>query len=965
MLVVEGSEQAFRINACKKVVLLSKLIQQFTHEAHDRLDKLNEVHYDFQRSCQSIVDKFNRESGRISKDLNQFRKDYISDTCSQFAEEYKEIKKEFTKYKNSQIRKLNAIIAQSKNLQQTVQLIQNSALKTASDTLNSASEMEEHLQSHTSPEYMQHYLQPYIQPILDKTNKYQTYCDDRIRRMKGRYNDRSETIREKYQNEIKNVYRLHYPYFETMRTKIKDLKTCVFDSRMQVTRTIDSNKMRFKLHHNKKNSYIRDTAYLCKEIDDKLFLEKERYKTVMSVFTNEINDIKNQRQTKIRNQTFKLDFLNKMITDKERQYQLFVDGWNKSITKRVYEISTDQAQSNQFGSALIDEKKEKINNQLIKMKECDDDNKKLNDSLRSKISTSISLTEEKHKHFQTHLKEQIIKITNILRSLKDMYSIQRRGRLFIFEKGQNLKITSNSQKIEEIMLQNNKLKQSLQELMKKQNEEIKIVEDDSQKSMESKSNKIKEQLNEYIQTKKGEYEKDQHELQLQKQKIMMSFSKELTSTEKHYSNMIQHKISNMKDFSGLFNENPTDVQKVTELRTKLEMIENDIKSKVKTHNDITSDYEKQISNLEKLQRMFLRNKQNETNAIKTEYEVKIQVAQVTLNERLENLSKIYDPDENQRGCDIVEAFRHIKEVRLHKSDFIANLKNECQQLKKEQQNQMSLLEQKKKYLLTAEKELKEKYKVIKEKASIEIPQLQNVLKQEVKPLQALIIELNEKFDNETKGISVEKKKENENYLTEVKKIENEKQQIENDVKSQLKKIEEKYTNEIKKVKEEHQKNIKKLKLQIKQSKELKQKIVNEQQKIKMNEFTNFCNQLKTNIKNSRKQQEEAFAQVEEDLDKKFKDTINQVLQYDLVFSCNLPRRRIDTKKLETKRAPIPDYDNKIATEFNAHARYIKQPNLIVQREMQNRAKVSSRKSVKRMIESPCQNNTDHVLHQVV
>ena len=171
-MLASDPKEAFRLNSCKKVVRLSKLIEQFTIESQDRYDQMNKIHSDFQRACQAIVDRFNRESAKISKDLHNFRKEYISETCNQFSEEYKTIKKEFTKYKNGQIRKLNAIIVQSKNLQQTVQLIQNTALQKVSDTLTSASEMEENLQNCTSPEYMENFIKPRIKPILDKIDSF-------------------------------------------------------------------------------------------------------------------------------------------------------------------------------------------------------------------------------------------------------------------------------------------------------------------------------------------------------------------------------------------------------------------------------------------------------------------------------------------------------------------------------------------------------------------------------------------------------------------------------------------------------------------------------------------------------------------------------------------------------------------------------------------------------------------------
>lgn len=442
-MTASDSKEAFRVNACKKVVRLSKLIEQFTVESQDRYDQINKIHSDFQRACQAIVDRFNRESAKISRDLHNFRKEYISETCSQFSEEYKTIKREFTKYKNGQIRKLNSIIVQSKNLQQTVQLIQNTALKNVSDTLNSASEMEENLHNCTSPEYMENFIKPHIQPILDKIDRYQRYSEDRIRRMRNRYEGRSDTLRTDYNTEIKAIYRKYAPAFESMKYQIKDLKTNIFDTKMQVTRYIDSNKVKMKYHILNKNSFIRDTQYLVKEIDDKISLARERQRTIMNTYNNEIQTLNNQYQTKLRNRNFKLEFLDKMISEKTKQYDNFVSNWDEEMSQKVIQIGNDTTQYNKRGFHLRKQKKEELAALMAQIKECENNSNELIEKLKEQIYRSTSFSQNYSIQFSKNLRQQETKVRNILKSSKDMYIIQRRGRLFILQKAGNLQINSD------------------------------------------------------------------------------------------------------------------------------------------------------------------------------------------------------------------------------------------------------------------------------------------------------------------------------------------------------------------------------------------------------------------------------------------------------------------------------------------------------------------------------------------
>ncbi|OHT03003.1 hypothetical protein TRFO_29707 [Tritrichomonas foetus] len=952
--MIADPNQTFQLNACKKVVRLSKLIEAFSVEAQDRCDQINQVHTDFQHACQAIVDRFNRESAKISRDLNQFRKDYISDTCSNFSEEYKTIKRDFTKYKNGQIRKLNAIIVQSKGLQQAVQLIQNSTLKTATDTLTSASEMEENLQNHNSPEYMETFIKPHIQPILDKMERYVNYSDDRLRRMKKRYDTRADSLREASQMDLKNYYRMISPAMEILRGKIKELKANIFDSKMHLSRLVEQNKAKMRFNMNSKNSFLRETNYICKELDDKLFLMLERQKTVLNTNQNQIRDLQNQLQTKQRNKSFKLDFIDKMIAEKERQYKALIENWDSEMEKKIIEINNQNHQVSRKSRSLAAQKTDEIQTFLQQCKEIETDSNELIDKLRRLINESITFSQKKSAHFNLDLREQETRMRHFYKSSKDKYTIHRRGRLFVLQKAMNLQISSILTDCDLIKAENQQARKNLQLLkasLSKQlssiNNEYKTKLDDFTKSLnDTKTKKMNENETEYndvLLKNKNDFNR-----------FSNNFTKEVQSKQKHINNMINIKVNQYKlslDHSDP--ANPTDPSVIEKLQQNLGKIDSDIKVLMDQHNKVIDGFESQTRTLAKLIRKFQRNKQSETSLINGDYEMKIQVAQVQLKEKLENLSKIYDPDENQRGCDIIEAFRKVREVRFTMNDAIVQIKKEHELAKKELSKKCQNLTEKINWYKTAEKTLSNQYKTINDRANIDIPELQKVQKQEILPLQTLISELKQKFNNELNAGEIEKKKLNSQFQQQANEIENTKKQINNKYLQQIKQIDQTYSVKINKLNNDHKKEVDLLKAQISNA---KKELVNMNKTFKGNsekEFVSFCNKLKQNISLIQTKMRGSFDKENQVLDTTINERIKKLIQFDLLF-CNVPLRRADKKKIEILRSSLSELDNKTAIEFNTHAYYIKQPAMIQQQQQQQKnqtQKQSRSKSVRIILES--------------
>jgi hypothetical protein len=115
-------------------------------------------------------------------------------------------------------------------------------------------------------------------------------------------------------------------------------------------------------------------------------------------------------------------------------------------------------------------------------------------------------------------------------------------------------------------------------------------------------------------------------------------------------------------------------------------------------------YDSDMKSIAKSRRQFERRKRSETQAIDEEYERGIQIAQVGLRDRIENLSKLYTKEENERASEIIEARRRIYQLdhRLFQARLAA--KREVEAFKKKCETRKSSLHNRIQDLLSGSRE---------------------------------------------------------------------------------------------------------------------------------------------------------------------------------------------------------------------------------------------------------------------
>ena len=134
-------------------------------------------------------------------------------------------------------------------------------------------------------------------------------------------------------------------------------------------------------------------------------------------------------------------------------------------------------------------------------------------------------------------------------------------------------------------------------------------------------------------------------------------------------------------------------KEVEELQRKLQVAEELInKANIESQNK-SSALNAMISNTEKLIRQHQRSIKSETEEIGKEYDIKIQFEQVELQNKIEQLSKLFDAEENKRAFMVIDQIRKIRNVQNRTQDMINQRKRSLEQMKNQNEQKVKKMQQ--------------------------------------------------------------------------------------------------------------------------------------------------------------------------------------------------------------------------------------------------------------------------------
>jgi hypothetical protein len=278
------------------------------------------------------------------------------------------------------------------------------------------------------------------------------------------------------------------------------------------------------------------------------------------------------------------------------------------------------------------------------------------------------------------------KIEQSIRSRKEQFAADRAAlqkrladRLSVVQAAMEQQVKTREKRNQEEREKVTSLRNELATLSQKQGEEFKAAQANARKEVEEYEASVKAKQAQRVKDLEIAFGKKQKEKQAKLEDQRKKLEAEIRS--KAEPKTAPDSIPSTPDSkSEEFQIFESSRGKLTE---KLQLVTSQIEGVVSDREKSLAKFNAELSSLDKLKRQMQRRIETEKRAIDDEYERKIQIAQVNLQKSIENISKLYDEDENRRGREVVEMIRKVRETRNRIDDFLKRKSKELDALQKE------------------------------------------------------------------------------------------------------------------------------------------------------------------------------------------------------------------------------------------------------------------------------------------
>ncbi|EAX98358.1 hypothetical protein TVAG_158180 [Trichomonas vaginalis G3] len=672
--------EAFIHNSCKKTAQLAKVIEVMNGKAFDygiEMKNLNTVHND---EIQRIVNDFIDTSNKIYDDLVDFRKLIINNACDDYGNRYKKIKLDYSDLIRNAIEQYNNIRLQNKDLKQHMADLQQNINFSFSNFTEKQLKILESIkkQNDSCRRDITRSLIIREREYKDKENKIISQFKQDIAQITKENGD----IINKLQQQIKKMVGIEIlkriSEFNKYKTEIAEIKAITKQIRQEHTNVIKQFKnlqANFQFH---RNNFLNEIKNAIKPINK----DQQSVKRNM-MLENKSHSLDIQIQTKKLNE--KRNFHEKEIFQLQNQL---------NDIRQKQQISANSFESNQQKKSNMSESKR------IALKQQYDETistiTMLNEEARSKINGYQLISDKIFKKIGSNTNDNLDIVLDqkesFISSLDSMEN-KFRKRYEAEEKGFKILITKKEEQFKNFVAnqiitinKNIKKQKELNEIsikmIRQQDSQNKLARD----KMESQDTNIKELL------VKNEPEMEERRKNLEnKIKIFKSeLENKAILVKNHFDSDLNEKVTSIKEknrielenlefnFDSELNSHKNNVSRIAKLL-------NDEIAKVDQSKTFASRkieaLDSQISKITKEIRKLNRQKISEENDITNSFQMQIQVEQVPLNTKIDQLSKLYTDEENLKGIEIIDSIRKLRMTQNKNRDIINNHEKELQDLK--------------------------------------------------------------------------------------------------------------------------------------------------------------------------------------------------------------------------------------------------------------------------------------------
>ncbi|OHS92966.1 hypothetical protein TRFO_12151 [Tritrichomonas foetus] len=918
--MIADKNEAFSHNSCKKLAQLSKVIFAMTAQKQDRGDSCNELSNDFDGVISNMLQQHQYQLDLIFNSLYKYRKNCITSSCKEFGSSYKQTKIEFANFISNQGNKYNELMNEIKQIQKAIRTFQMAALQSAAKFLDFSEVVERDLkQKENASQVSAKAIRQHVRPILEKIVAYEDEQQFQFNIIAKEYRTKKENLKLQYSNDLKEIKTKTRPFLKQMKNNISVLRNETKTLKNDYSKIVKDHSEFSKKQLKIRNKIIADTNQTIRTIQRQIVQLSNR-PNLKSYNTTLINKLMESRAS---NQIRFKQMYDQLVKESHRlKHQRHSLNRSKSSENSKRDKENLEFLKNQN----IEFEKQKSKKMELHKYHCQlvdtalQDTERLNSILNQLIMKSIKNENSQSSYFLHGNEQQYNSTANNLKAILENVQLIINN----YESEFNMilkKLTFDFSNVKEVI---SKLENDTKEFQKAH-----------EKKIASKTRKTKHEIEEYQKTcDQRKNNRIEENVTLIKQKadlkskslkdFQSKFNKELQDKQKQIEKEYNEKISEFKVESTIININQelndhkTDV---TKLNAKINFWDQQVKQAKLLAEKKIEAFDKQINTLNKSRRQFERGVKTETQKIDENYEVKIQIRQVDLKDKMENISKLYTNEENVRGCDIIEGIRKVQEAQNRKLNLLLRKEREKEEMIKSQEKKISEIKQQINDFNNSVKNNQLYEEISKQKSTLNkiIFDLEKKRIEEVAKIKKEIEDKKKEYQRKESTISNQKNQENAKYHESKQQIIQQKEDLIEQAKQKTAVIDTEYQSKIERLNINHEKEIKALKTRIEFAKKSHEEFVAQCENDKTKLHENFETEI--SAKKTSHYNKFSFNEYGE-IDQQILNLIKTKVNIASSKSPELIRKESESVILQLQKRAVMKTQN-LSNEFNSHYENLK------------------------------------------
>lgn len=687
--------EAFIHNSCKKTAQLAKVVEMMETKSFYRSLEMNDLSNLHNSRINEVINQYFEASNNIYDDLVNFRKSIINDACTFYGQQYKTTKIIFSDLIRSAVDQYNAI------------RLENKAIK------NEIAELNQKL-TDMQKDYENNYKN-----FMDSVKKQSESCKRDINKSlidnDKSYREKENALLSKYKQSLQQLSKERADTVNSIKIQIRKLlgreiykRIEIFDNYKKRITALKSSNKQFR---NEYNNVMKQRRNLSANFDfhKKDFIQE--IKAVIKPMAKETQNVKRSMALENKSHSLDIQIIHKKLIEVRRKQSEELANIQMQINDIKHQINTSSTQFNTTQTKKNNLNESKRTAVIEQFRETYDMISSFNNETHSSIDSQFNLLNKFFKKMNCNQNEN----STILKSEYDNFQSNIKFATSKFTK----RYSSEKQGFKVVLTQKEEdfkkfainLAVSSKRLVKKQQE----LNEVTKKMINHKSNEYENQRKEYeksqydpkieylnehnnkqkidlIDKREKEIEQLQRDLEKKAESILNNFSHDLEEKQKiiDSQNNFDNDSFTCQNFD-FDEETKNHKSELKSLNTELYIANDRLERSTLLSNKTIENLNNQISKLDKEMRLLQRQHTNDCHEIINNIDVQIQFEQVSLNSKIDSLSKLYSEEENQRGVEIIEMLRKLRQVDSRNHDLINKSEKELSDVKLSLFNQIQNL----------------------------------------------------------------------------------------------------------------------------------------------------------------------------------------------------------------------------------------------------------------------------------